>query len=81
MLYKPYKDKGTPEMHGSLLSPVAKYNLLMKKMRDMVSSQEVGNMLLNDFLPHQIVMKLLRFKNKKNKMSFPSQILKNILQW
>ena len=46
-LWEAYKDKGTPEMHGSHFK-------LMKMMRDMVSSHEIGNLLLKDCLPHHI---------------------------
>ena len=46
-----------PSMHGSLLSNAAKFNLMVQKMKDMVSSREVGSMLLKDFLPNVKEMK------------------------
>ena len=49
-LLQVYQDH--PGMHCSLLSNAEKFDLMIQKMKDMVSSRDVGSMLVKDFLPN-----------------------------
>ena len=77
-LWEVYQDN--PSMHGSLLSNAAKFNLMIQKMKDMVSSREVGSMLLKDFLPNVKEMKIQEEveiqEEEVEKEEYPSMVVK-----
>ena len=77
-LWEVYQDN--PSMHGSLLSNAAKFNVMIQKMKDMVSSREVGSMLLKDFLPNVKEMKIQEEveiqEEEVEKGEYPSMVVK-----